>query len=75
VTHKATRGDVLRVDALARIEGEAGMRVVVEDGTVTDVELHVFEPPRFFEAFLRGRAWTEPPDISARICGICPVAY
>ena len=32
-------------------------------------------PPRFFEAFLRGRAYTEPPDITARICGICPVAY
>ncbi|HET8950476.1 MAG TPA: Ni/Fe hydrogenase subunit alpha, partial [Solirubrobacteraceae bacterium] len=32
-------------------------------------------PPRFFEAFLRGRAFTEVPDITARICGICPVAY
>jgi len=42
---------------------------------VADVELRIFEPPRFFEAFLRGRAWTEPPDITARICGICPVAY
>jgi coenzyme F420-reducing hydrogenase alpha subunit len=33
------------------------------------------EPPRFFEAFLRGRAYSEAPDITARICGICPVAY
>ena len=40
-----------------------------------DVELRIFEPPRFFEAFLRGRAYTEAPDITARICGICPVAY
>ena len=38
-------------------------------------ELSIFEPPRFFEAFLRGRAFTEAPDITARICGICPVAY
>jgi coenzyme F420-reducing hydrogenase alpha subunit len=51
------------------------MRVVVRDGAVADVELRIFEPPRFFEALLRGRAWTEPPDITARICGICPVAY
>ncbi|MFZ0325638.1 MAG: Ni/Fe hydrogenase subunit alpha [Actinomycetes bacterium] len=51
------------------------MRVVVSDGTVSDVELNIFEPPRFFEALLRGRAFTEPPDITARICGICPVAY
>jgi sulfhydrogenase subunit alpha len=35
----------------------------------------IFEPPRFFEAFLRGRDYTEAPDITARICGICPVAY
>jgi coenzyme F420-reducing hydrogenase alpha subunit len=39
------------------------------------VRLRIFEPPRFFESFLRGRAYTEPPDITARICGICPVAY
>ena len=40
-----------------------------------DVQLKIFEPPRFFEAFLRGRAYSEAPDITARICGICPVAY
>ena len=42
---------------------------------VTDVKLKIFEPPRFFEAFLRGRKFSEAPDITARICGICPVAY
>ncbi len=76
MTHKLTSGDhVLHTDPLARVEGEGSMRVVVSDGAVTDVELRIFEPPRFFEGFLRGRAWTEPPDITARICGICPVAY
>ncbi len=51
------------------------MRVRVDGDEVTDVELRVFEPPRFFEGLLRGRAWTEPPDITSRICGICPAAY
>ena len=60
---------------LARVEGEGGMRVEIEDGRVADVKLRIYEPPRFFEAFLRGRAFTEAPDITARICGICPVAY
>ena len=41
-------------------------------GAVTETRLDIFEPPRFFEALLRGRAYTEPPDITARICGICP---
>ena len=43
--------------------------------TVTDVALEIFEPPRYFEALLVGRHFTEAPDITARICGICPVAY
>jgi coenzyme F420-reducing hydrogenase alpha subunit len=65
----------ISVGTLARVEGEGAMRVRVEDGTVTDVQLRIYEPPRFFEALLRGRAHTEPPDITSRICGICPVAY
>jgi coenzyme F420-reducing hydrogenase alpha subunit len=65
----------IKVDYLARVEGEGGLKVVVRDGAVESAELSIFEPPRFFEAFLRGRAFTEAPDITARICGICPVAY
>ena len=65
----------INVDWLARVEGEGGVRVTFDGATVRDVELKIFEPPRFFEAFLRGRAYTEAPDITARICGICPVAY
>jgi sulfhydrogenase subunit alpha len=66
---------VLSTDALARVEGEGAMRVTIADRCVEEVELRIYEPPRFFEAFLRGRAFTEAPDITARICGICPVAY
>jgi sulfhydrogenase subunit alpha len=47
----------------------------LNDGVAERIELNIYEPPRFFEAFLRGRAYTEPPDITARVCGICPVAY
>jgi sulfhydrogenase subunit alpha len=65
----------IKVDYLARVEGEGALKVVVRDGKVEQAELSIFEPPRFFEAFLRGRDFTEAPDITARICGICPVAY
>ncbi len=65
----------LELGALARVEGEGALRLVVENGTVVDTQLRIYEPPRFFEAFLRGRAHTELPDITSRICGICPVAY
>jgi coenzyme F420-reducing hydrogenase alpha subunit len=65
----------IKVDYLARVEGEGALDVAIDGDRVTDVRLKIFEPPRFFEAFLRGRHFTEAPDITARICGICPVAY
>ncbi|MFN8222468.1 MAG: nickel-dependent hydrogenase large subunit [Gaiellales bacterium] len=70
-----TRIREIRTDYLARVEGEGAMRVVVRGGEVEDIEFRIFEPPRFFEALLRGRQFTEAPDITARICGICPIAY
>jgi coenzyme F420-reducing hydrogenase alpha subunit len=65
----------IRVDYLARVEGEVSLTVKLKGREATEVKLSVFEPPRFFEAFLRGRSMLEVPDITARICGICPVAY
>ncbi len=65
----------IKVDYLARVEGEGGLYVKVKNGVVSDVKFNIFEPPRFYEAFLQGRRFTEAPDITARICGICPVAY
>lgn len=65
----------ITVQALARVEGEGKLTIRLRDGQVDGVELRIYEPPRFYEAFLRGRAASEVPDITARICGICPVAY
>ncbi|MFH2054399.1 MAG: Ni/Fe hydrogenase subunit alpha [bacterium] len=65
----------IKVDYLARVEGEGGLFVKIKGDQVVEARFNIFEPPRFFEAFLRGRKYTEPPDITARICGICPIAY
>ncbi|WP_030270890.1 Ni/Fe hydrogenase subunit alpha [Streptomyces sp. NRRL B-24484] len=73
MSHGSSR--VLRLDALARVEGETAVRLRLQEGEVVAAELRIYEPPRFFEAFLVGRGHTEPPDLTARICGICPVAY
>ena len=63
------------LEQLARVEGEGSLFLKIEHNKVSDARLKIFEPPRFFEALLRGRSYMEPPDITARICGICPVAY
>jgi coenzyme F420-reducing hydrogenase alpha subunit len=65
----------IEVPALARVEGEGGLYIKTKDGKLEHVELNIYEPPRFFEGFLQGRYYQEVPDITARICGICPVAY
>jgi sulfhydrogenase subunit alpha len=67
--------NTIQVPALARVEGEGGLYIRLEDGQAIEVRLDIYEPPRFFEGFLVGRFLQEVPDITARICGICPVAY
>lgn len=63
------------VGALTRVEGEGALEIHLRGSQVERVELRIYEPPRFFETLLRGRDLREVPDIVARICGICPVAY
>jgi sulfhydrogenase subunit alpha len=65
----------IEVPALARVEGEGGLYIGLQDGKAVEIRLDIYEPPRFFEGFLNGRFLQEVPDITARICGICPVAY
>ncbi len=72
---RQTRTRTIKVDYLARVEGEGALYIKARGDHIEEVRLRIFEPPRFFEAFLRGRRYSEAPDITARICGICPIAY
>lgn len=65
----------IEVPVLARVEGEGALELDIEQGRITDLKLRIFEPPRFFEKFVEGRACDDVIDMVARICGICPVAY
>ena len=67
--------DIIEVPILTRVEGEGGVTIRLRDGAIENVNLNIYEPPRLFEALLRGRPLEDTPDITARICGICPVAY
>jgi sulfhydrogenase subunit alpha len=63
------------VPVLARVEGEGALILHLRNGKIERLELRIYEPPRLFEKFLEGRDWQEVPDMVARVCGICPVAY
>jgi coenzyme F420-reducing hydrogenase alpha subunit len=65
----------IKVTALTRVEGEGGLYISLRDDQIADIRLEIYEPPRLFESLLRGRPIEDVPDITARICGICPVAY
>ncbi len=57
MTHRARR---LIVSSLARVEGEGALRITVHDGQVQRAALQIYEPPRFFEAFLTSTCCTRP---------------
>ncbi|KYH38494.1 MAG: Nickel-dependent hydrogenase, large subunit [Candidatus Bathyarchaeota archaeon B23] len=72
------RSDLRRigVDYITRIEGQAALDLwLSRDGELRDVKLRIFEPPRFFEAILRGRRYDEVAEIASRICGVCPITH
>jgi coenzyme F420-reducing hydrogenase alpha subunit len=75
MAERVPRTTKIEIGALARVEGEGALHVSVRGDTVEDVRLEIYEPPRFFEALLRDRPFADAPDITSRICGICPIAY
>ncbi len=69
------RSVAVNIPVLTRVEGEGALDLTIADGAIQELKLRIFEPPRLFEKFLEGRHFLEVPDMVARICGICPVAY
>ncbi len=57
------------------MEGEGSLEVFLKEGRPQKLHLSIYEPPRFIEGILAGKPYHVIPDITARICGICPVAY
>lgn len=66
---------VIKVDYMARVEGEASLEVELDGKEIKRLVVDVFEPPRFFQGFLVGRKFDEVPALVSRICGICPVSH
>lgn len=72
---KQARKINLKVPFITRLEGEGSLELTSKGNAIDKLHLKIFEPPRLFEAFLKGKSYRDVPDLSARICGICPMAY
>ena len=60
---------------VTRVEGHGNIVVDVANGQLQKCDLEIVETPRFFEAMLRGRPFSEASHITSRICGICAVGH
>ena len=60
---------------LTRIEGHGNIKVNIKNGAVEECVWQVPEAPRFFEAMIKGRHYSEVARITSRICGICAIGH
>jgi sulfhydrogenase subunit alpha len=65
----------INVHHVTRVEGHGNIQVNVQNGKVEKIQWQVPEAPRFFEAMVRDRHYTEVHRIISRICGICSVGH
>ena len=63
------------VEHVTRVEGHGNIVLNVKKGKIEKIQWQVPEAPRFFEAMLRGRQYTELRSITSRICGICSIGH
>ena len=65
----------ITIEPITRIEGHAKVTIHLDDeGKVERAYFHVTQF-RGFEKFCEGRMYFEMPQITPRICGICPVSH
>ena len=63
------------IDPITRLEGHGKIEIFLDDKG--EVERAYFQVPelRGFEKFAEGRPAEEMPQITSRICGVCPTAH
>jgi sulfhydrogenase subunit alpha len=65
----------INVRHVTRVEGHGNILVNTKNGSIEQCEWQVPESPRFFEAMVRGRHYSEVARITSRICGICSIGH
>src|SRR5574340_372524 len=71
----ATHNKRISIDPITRLEGHGKIDIFLDDqGDVANVYLQIPEL-RGFERFCVGRPAEDMPNLTARICGVCPEAH
>ena len=65
----------INVHHVTRVEGHGNIVVDMKNGVLQKAQLDIVEPPRFFEAMMKGRSFLEAAIITSRICGICSLGH
>jgi len=65
----------IEVDHITRVEGHGNIEVNITNGTIEKIQWQVPEAPRFFEAMVVGRDYSDVATITSRICGICSIGH
>ena len=65
----------ITIDPITRLEGHGKIEVFLDEAG--EVERAYFQVPelRGFERFVQGRLAEDMPQITSRICGVCPTAH
>ena len=65
----------LTIDQITKIEGSAGLKVVVENDAVKDLKFILQDYRRFYTQAVKGKPIIAAPSFLSRICGTCSVAH
>lgn len=65
----------ISLEHIAKIEGHAKLNIVIKDNNIKKCKLEIFEGSRFFEGIIKNKNYSDLPDVTSRICGVCSVSH
>ena len=63
------------IDPITRLEGHGKIHIFLDDGGMVERAFLQIPELRGFEKFVEGRPAEDMPQITSRICGVCPTAH
>jgi len=65
----------IMIDPITRLEGHGRIHIFLDEGGTVDHAYLQIPELRGFEKFVQGRRAEDMPQITSRICGVCPMAH